>query len=330
MIKRLIVEGNINIFLEECVKKYHFYLKNISKHMELSKRTIEFCRSFDFNFDINYKKEFKTKETVKLSYEIISSINPRLGKYFIEKLKDKTIEFRNDAPYSYTTDEEGSIKIIIKKNNNISDSLALIHEFFHIVHLVKSKSKFKEENYYCYTETLGMMSEYYSILYLLNNRPDLKDDLSMYLNESLLTMYIKAESTLRDGCLIDIYDNYGNLSKKSIASYVEANKLSKDYLTILKYKYNTKITYGDSIRYISSLPAALSLAYQLYYDKDFKDNIMNILNELGKISYIDWMKKYTSIHISNEENMIENAKVLRQWLYDTFYSNEKVKKIGEI
>lgn len=327
ILKRKIIEGSCRTFLEESMEKYQFYLNNLKRNLELSKRTIELCRSFDFIFDIEYEHEFNIKETIKLVYEIISSINPILGKYFIEKIKDKTIIFR-DYEYSYMTDEEGGIKIIIVPNKNIVTTVSLVHEFFHLIHLEKSNLKFKDEEYYCYTESLGMMGEYYALLYLFEKRPDLKNDIKMYINEDLIAMYKRGENTLRDGCLLDVYRNYGDLSKKSIELYVEKNKLSKDYLTMLKYKYDTNFYYGDYIRYINSLPVSLSLGYQLYYDKEFKNNFLNIVSELKNMKFINWKDKYTSKYISNETDMLENANALRIWLHDNFYSDKKEKKLG--
>lgn len=329
LVKKIMIEGSCKSFLEESKEKYPFYLNNLKGNLELSKRTIEFCRCFDFDFDINYKNEISFKECIKLAYEIISSINPVLGKHFINKIKDKTIVFR-DYEYSYMTDEEDGIKIIIIPNKNVVTAVSLVHEFFHLIHLEKSNCKFTEEEYYCYTETLGMMGEYYALLYLIENRPELKDDIKMYINEELIAMYKRGENTLRDGYLLDVCRNYGNLSKNSIKAYVESNNLSKDYLTMLKYKYDTNFYYGDYVRYIYSLPSALSLAHQLYFDKNFKNNILNILDNLGKMKFIDWKNIYTNEYISNEENMINESNKLRNWLYNTFYNNESKneKKLG--
>ena len=326
LLKRRIVEGSIKNFLDNYTYKYPFYLKNLKSNIELSKKTIEFCRKFEINYDIYYQNEISVKESLALAYKIILSINPELANLFKDRLKDRTIIFREDAPYSYTTDEEGGIKIVIKNNNNISDAVSLVHEFFHIVHLEKSKRKFTDGEYNCYTETIGMMGEFYALLYLIDNRSDLKEDIKMYINEELIAMNIRGNNTLNDGYLIDIYINNGDLSQKSIYDYVIKNNLSKDYLNILKYKYKLKFYYDDYVRYIYSFPEALSLGYQLYNDANIKKNIINTLNDLGNMKFNEWEKKYATKYINSEEEIINNANILETWLYNTLYCSNIKRK----
>jgi len=100
-----------------------------------------------------------------------------------------------------------------------------IHELFHLLHLEKCNCDLDDKNYYCYTEALGMARDFYFIMYVVNNKKELLDDIKAVISEYYIRLYNLANESLVDGLLISIYNDKNKLSKKYIKQFIdEKNK----------------------------------------------------------------------------------------------------------
>ena len=112
--------------------------------------------------ELVYETSFTNEESISLARLILSSLSDKLAIKFDEYLKDKRISFSN-LDFSYTTNRNNRIECVIKNTNNISDPINIVHEFLHCIHLEKLEDINLEEYYY-YTEIMGLIGDIYSPL----------------------------------------------------------------------------------------------------------------------------------------------------------------------
>ena len=327
-IKRKRMEKYIQFFIYNFCKEYPFYLHNLNKNIELSKLLIELYRNLNIDECFNYQSKFDVLSTIELASEILESISPALKDKYLDEIKKGRIEYK-EAPYSFLECNDGKYNIVINTEyDNITMAIASVHEFFHLLHLEQVQFNGDNENYYCYTEALGMSGEIYSLMYLYENRKEYLHDVLAYISELAFRLNNKANETLVDGVLISIYDEYDNLSIKSIKKYVKSFDIPKDYEKILSYKDYAHLDYYDDVRYIYSLPQALVIAYRLFNEYDFKNDFCEILSELSEVRYVKWADRHFNSYIESEDKLLELYNELIEIINNLFKS--KVKKIGEI
>jgi hypothetical protein len=204
-----------------------------------------------------------------------------------------------------------------------------LHEFFHLLHLEKCEYKMDDENYYCYTEAIGMAADIYFIMYVVNNKKELLEDIKQVISEYYVRIYKLANESLIDGLLISIYKDKNKLSKKYINQYIEENKLNDNYKYIMNRKERACLDYYENIRYIYSLPQALVIAYNLYNDEAYRNNFIDMINDLECMDYVKWADKYYNSYIE-EDNLYNMFRLLRYNIYNLYKDDEKVKKLGGI
>lgn len=313
--------------LQNHSKCYPFYIKNLDNNIELSKLLLEVYNTIYVPCKNNYKTKFSTKDSVNLTYEVLESISPFLANRYLEEVKNGTIVF-GKYDFSYTNYSRKSVNIRVINSHNIVTPMVSMHEFFHLLHLEKNSYKLDSENYYCYTETLGMLADFYFIQYVLNNKKELVEDVKSIISEYYSRFYDMANDTLVDGMLISIYKENRSLSKKSIERYVNKYALNPAYKKLLYFKNDSKMYYDEDVRYIYSFPQALYLSSKLYNNIDFRNKFIDIIRDLELMDYTKWQEKYYNSFIKNRRDLYDLFRSLRRNMYNLYNDDEKVKKLG--
>ena len=329
LIKRKRMEKYIKFFISNVCTEYPFYLDNLIDNINLTMLAIKFCNELDVPKDYDYEKEFTLEESINLACEILDSISCDLKDRLLLEIENENIEF-TEGSFSYLEIKNGINIIYIKDSKNIATSLVLIHEFFHLLHLEQVNYEGENNNYYCYTETLGISGDLYSFFYLLNNKEDLIDELKTYISHFINRMIIKVNDSFVEGFLVAVYNEEKSLSRKAISNYINKYNLSSSFLDILKNKPDARLDYYDDIRYIYSTPKAIVFSYNLYKEEYIRNNFTNIISDLSKMSYIEWENKYINQYINNEEVYLNLVNKLLNEINKLYNKDSKVKKIGEI
>ena len=321
------MEKYIKFFLNNFCQVYPFYTNNLYRNIELSEVILDTYNTIYVPSMNEYTAKFDISSSFDLAYEVLESISPFLANRYLEEIKKGTIKFGDYISGTYNEDNKYSI--YIKDNHNIATPMVSVHEFFHLLHLEKCNNKLEDENYYCYTEALGMAADFYFIMYVINNKKELLEDIKEIICEYYLRIYKITNESLIDGLLISIYKDKNNLSKKSINTYIEENNLNSKYKNIMKIKDYAHLDYYENIRYVYSLPQALIIAYKLYNEEEYRYNFMDMINDFEYLDYIKWADKYFNCYI-NDEKIYDLFRLLRCNLHNLYKDDEKVKKIGEI
>lgn len=322
------MEKYIDFFLNNFCVCYPFYTKNLYKNIELTELLVDMYNTTYVPPMNNYITKFDRESTIELAYEVLESISPFIANRYLKEVKNGVINFGNYG-FSSTKNENNNYNIYVHDEGNIVTPMISVHEFFHLLHLEKCNYNLDDENYYCYTEALGMAADFYFIMYVVNNKKDLVDDIKEAISEYYIRIYKLAKDSLVDGLLISIYNDKNKLSKKYIKQYVEENKLNEKYKKIMSYKEYACLDYYENIRYIYSLPQALIIAYKLYNEEQYRNNFIDMINDFEYMDYIKWADKYYNCYIKDDK-IYELFRLLRCNMYNLYKGDEKVKKLGGI
>ena len=322
------MEKYIDFFLNNFCKVYPFYINNLDKNIELTELLIDTYNTIYVPPMDNYITKFDKESSIELAYEVLESISPFLSNRYLKEIKDGVVKF-GDYNFSGTVDENNKYSIYVHDEGNIVTPMISLHEFFHLLHLEKCEYKMDDENYYCYTEAIGMAADIYFIMYVVNNKKELLEDIKQVISEYYVRIYKLANESLIDGLLISIYKDKNKLSKKYINQYIEENKLNDNYKYIMNRKERACLDYYENIRYIYSLPQALVIAYNLYNDEAYRNNFIDMINDLECMDYVKWADKYYNSYIE-EDNLYNMFRLLRYNIYNLYKDDEKVKKLGGI
>lgn len=322
------MEKYIGFFLNNFCEAYPFYKNNLHENLELTEVLLDTYNTIYVPPMDKYITKFDKEASIELAYEVLESISPFLANRYLKYVRDGVIIFDTNHSSS-TVNEDNNYYIYVHDRGNISTPMSSLHEYFHLLHLEKCNCNFEDENYYCYTEALGMAADFYFIMYVVNNKKDLLEDIKEVISEYYIRIYNLANESLIDGLLISIYNDKNKLSKKCIKQYIDEKKLNEEYKNLMKYKERACLDYYENIRYIYSLPQALVIAYNLYNDEAYRNNFNDMINDLECMDYVKWADKYYNSYIE-EDNLYNMFRLLRYNIYNLYKDEEKVKKLGGI
>ena len=325
------VQTDIKTYCDGVFDLYPRYNKYLSLNNKISDYILEIYYNENIEKKYKYVTDFDEFESIELACEIIGSISQDLKEKFIEYINDGGVHILDDC-ISGTYINNTKIESSIKKTNTIVDPITIVHEFMHYIHLEKYGDIYYEDYYY-FTEILGLVGDFYSIFYLENNKPELFDDVKAYLSESICSLASFADRTLPFGMVLDIYKNKHSLSKLAFLTYMKTNKISMKFFNVLNhYKPNEHFNYHEDVRYVFALPIAYKISkdiftkkYKFYEYKEVFDklpciNVEKCLNILNLDS-----------HFENDEALkLIMGEILTDFvnLYDK--EKNKVKKYGDL
>ena len=242
---------------------YPRYSKYLSLNNKISDYILAIYYNKDISKNIEYKVTFDDYSSIQLASEILESISTDLRDKFIDCIRNKRIIFSDDS-ISATYLVEDYIMSSVKRTNTISDSINLIHEFMHHIHLEKYGNITYEEYYY-FTEVLGMFGDFYSIFYIADNKKELYSDIESYLSETICSLAGCADRTLHFGIIMEIYKSKHSLSKFAFMKYIKENDISKKFMHVLEYfKDSDHYSYHEDVRCVFAFPLAYKMAKELY------------------------------------------------------------------
>ena len=318
--------NSIKDYCKELLDTYPKYEKYLSLNNVISEYVLSIYYSDDISKEYDYKEKFTNEQSIMLSKEIINSISYKLSTIFDNYIENGSITFSKEK-ISHTSILNGKIKSIINQRNTICDSITLVHEFLHCIHLEKYNDISKEE-YYFYTEIMGMIGDFYSIIYLFNNKKYIKE-VQNYLIETINKLAICADEVLPFGLLLDVYIKNNDISKNLLVKYIEDNNISKDFINVLEHFNNEEYNYHDDTRYIFAFPLAFIISSNLFDDK-LKSEYIGLFNQLPDISVDQLLNKLKIDLFFNDEDELSLVMKYIYTLFVDILSDKKVKKIGEI
>lgn len=283
-----------------------------------------------------YQQEFDENASILLAHEILTSISPSLATEFLELIKHQQIYFisKEEQPFSCTYGLEGASYSSVNDHHNICTVICLIHEFFHNVHLDKYNGDMNNIEWFFYTEIFGLMSDLYSVFYLLREKKELESEVKNYLCMFFESVVACSDKCLLTGTIIDIYKKKQSLSSKAIKEYVKERGLSKEAENILSLmnEEDDDYEYVKEVPYIFAFPVAFQLAANTLLDLEYKSKFVEMFDKIATYEPYEWLKVLdVSNHIDEPNMLYEVMNVFCLNLKDIYsVSNMKIKKIGEL
>lgn len=282
-----------------------------------------------------YQQEFDKNASILLAHEIISSISPDLGTKFIELINKQQIYFisKKEQDFSCTYGLDGVSYSSVNDHNNICTTICLIHEFFHNIHLTKFNCDMTNVDWFFYTEIFGLMSDLYSIFYLLNYKKELSSEVKNYLCEFFESMIACSDKCLITGTIMDIYTKKKSLSSNSIKEYIRENNLSKGYENILDLMSveDDDYEYYKEIPYIFAFPVAFQLSANLLIEQEYRQLFVDMFDKIAETPPKEWFQKMEVFEHTTDLNVLhEVMNAYYTNMKDMYKNNSKIKKIGEL
>ena len=325
------VQTDIKTYCDGISDIYPKYDKYLSLNNKISSYLLEIYYNKSIPKDINYNTYFDDFSSIELASEILESLSTDLKNRFLNYIENNDIYLSNNE-MSATFIHETHVRSSVKRNNNIVDAISLIHEFMHYIHLEKYDD-ISYEDYYYFTEILGIFGDLYSIFYLINNKPELKCDVDSYLTETISSIAACADNTLPFGIIIEIYRKKHSLSKFALMKYIKENDISKKFMHVLDfYKDVEHFSYHEDVRYVFAFPIAFKISKALI-EKNYK--IYEYKEVFDKLPVTSPEK---CLHMLNLDTFFENDEELEKVMnemFETFINiytkkDYKIKKYGEL
>lgn len=299
----------------------------------LINRMIEYI--FDFYEDeqiedIEYENYLDKDTSISLAYLILESINKKYALEFMEQIKEKNIVFSDIYDWSYTTIKEGKIFTRIFPSYDIEAVLALLHEFFHYLHLKKYKNNLHNEDFYLYSEGISMGIEIYTILYLINNNMYVTDCKNYLKLDFVGALYSETENCYVMNKIVDIYNKFHSLSDDCIKRYLIENETPIEVIESIN-NFSWK-DYLDSSRYLFALPMSYLIGKNMFYDEKWKNKFIEMFNNIDKYDMNRWLyhlelNKYFEDGLYLEKLL---EKIHTDYHKVVGSTNKKEKKFGEL
>ncbi len=319
-------------YVDELYKMFPRYKNYTSLNSKITHKIL------DLYYDlVDYNEELKISiskdDCINLAFEILQSVDESLAKKFIEEVENDSINFGRykGIPSSCTYMDNGKIYSSIYCNQNLEMVMALLHEFFHFINLECYNDIYNEDFSY-FTEIYSMGIEIYAIYYLLEKNEISLEELKIYLNYFVSSIVQSAEESYVMNMILEIYNKYGNLDKKSIGKYVKKNKMSIDYINMLDILSNFDWReYVVNIKYVFGLPVAFKLAINMFNREKYKKEFISKFSQINNYN-IEELFIYLDIDDIFDDN--ELCKVMSDMYikFDEILERKdyKVKKIGEL
>ncbi len=275
----------------------------------------------------NYENKIDINCLLNICIEVLDTIDTGLKNKFILYLNNGTIDFNdNEDTISATQNDNNNLSINIKRNYNIEDILATIHEFFHGIHLEKYNLEFIDD-WYIITEMFAITGELYTLFYLMD-KEFCTTDLEIYLNKFIESMFIHNYVTLENGLFIDLYYKMQSINKESLEQYIVMNNLPENYNEILTEDDESADTdefnYHESATYALAFPLSIILARRLLMDEEYKKIFMDVLRNINMYDIPTLFDKLgINEYIENDDKLFELMNFINKYLTKKF-TNQKI------
>ncbi len=318
---------NIINYCDGVFDLYPKYSKYLTLNNYIATYILDIYYSIFKNSESEYTCYFDDVTSYELSYEILSSLSDDLALKFKNYIDSNIIEY-NDDYKTGTYLEDGNIKCRINHTHKIIDSITMIHEFFHSLHLEKY-GEISYEDYYFYCEILGLVGDFYSIFYIINSKNELHDDIISYLNEYIKKLAAISDESLSFGTLLEVYKEKHSISSFSIKKYVKEHNLSKKYTHLLElYKNTENFNYHEQARYIFSFPISLMISIDLINNPTSYYKYKEVFDLLPHISAEEALHKLgIDKYLNDEKELCNIMKVIYNNLLKISDDKVKIKEI---
>ena len=275
----------------------------------------------------NYENKIDINCLLNICIEVLDTIDTGLKNKFILYLNNGTIDFNdNEDTISATQNDNNNLSINIKRNYNIEDILATIHEFFNGIHLEKYNLEFIDD-WYIITEMFAITGELYTLFYLMD-KEFCTTDLEIYLNKFIESMFIHNYVTLENGLFIDLYDKMQSINKESLEQYIVMNNLPENYNEILtdddESADTDEFNYHESATYALAFPLSIILARRLLMDEEYKKIFMDVLRNINMYDIQTLFDKLgIKEYIENDDKLFELMNFINKYLTKKF-TNKKI------
>lgn len=284
---------------------YPKYNKYLTLNNSIANYILEIYYNDFLNKESNYQSYFDDQSSYDLAYEILNSISEELALKFKKCIEDNIIEYSDNCS-SCTYLESEKIKCRINHTHKIIDSIAMIHEFFHYIHLEKY-GEISYEEYYYYSEILGLVGDFYSTFYLINNKQELHDDVVAYLNDDITKLAMCSDEVIPFGTLLEVYKSKHSISKLALKKYIKEHNLSKKFINVLDYyKDADHYNYHEDARYVFSFPIALIISLDLINNPTSYYRYKEVFNLLPHISAEEALHNLGLNKYLEDENELSN------------------------
>lgn len=317
-------ENRIMNYCDNIFDIYPKYNKYLNLNNNISDYILAIYYSNKIPKNLEYSNYFTNEQSILLAREIIGSILPDLVTKYDKYIYENRIKFE-DIDYSLTTNKDGEIESVIRISNTLEQPINILHEFMHCIHLEKF-NELSYEEYYYYTEIMGMIGDIYSVFYLIKNNIS-KEDSYVYLCDIMNKMAQNADSVLSFGKIMDVYRTKKGLSKHNISNYIKENNISPKFINIIK-KYNDvkDFRYHEEARYIFAFPIAFMISLDL-----ISGNIEKYKLAFNSLPYVKTDVLLHDLILDSHFNDEEQLDILMNNIYSDIvglFEDDKVKKLG--
>lgn len=329
------LEEYLEDFINGLNKNYPCFIEYLNHINELS-FYVNYLGENIIDSDFIERKYLK-KDLSKLeSFNICLKICQTLGyeNEFINVLDNKILKFKKATKksFSYTKVKNNKLFMVIEIDNTVEDVIKIMHEFFHYLHISKYEDKLKSDKCYLFSETFAAIGELYAILYLYNNNI-YKDDIVTYFKAYFNTLHVKANYTLINGIMLDIYNKHHSLDSETIDKYILEEEHDDWVKNIVEYNFELgNFDFFENAGYAIALIPALLVVISM---QENNDNILNVKDCIENIHDYNTMEKlYKKLNvyefIYNQDNLVDLVSNLYHFFKGVIDNNEieYQKKIG--
>ena len=231
------------------------------------------------------EKYVSLKEAFSLVYNFLDKISNNYSKELDNDIKNGKI-FTSSSNY-YDQDNK---KIYLNFENNINDSIHLLHEYIHKLSNKISNSKSQRDSYFVYDEAIAILGELYFKDYLLKNNFS-KYDIDLINNIRKKELINSAYSYLILYPLYDIYINKGNIDNNDLINL--KNKKILLYRNDEEVKNNINIILNKEIQKLPYKHVFGTIVSTYLYNQNISlETYKNMIEDLDTMTLVDFSNKY--------------------------------------
>lgn len=312
-----------------CFVEYLNYINELSFYVNYLGENII---NVDYIDRIYLEKNLSSDDMYELCLEILQTLG--YENEFKYMYQNKIIKYKKERKNtnSYTKVKHDKLLINVYKNNTIEDVLKTIHEFFHYIHISKYEKNLKNDKCFLFTETFAAIGELYTILYLYNNNL-YKEDVVTYFKAYFNTLHIKANHTLLNGILIDIYDKHHSLDDEIIEKYIIEENHDDWVKKIIEYNSELEsFDFFEDAGYALALIPALLTAVSMQENNDAILNVRDCIENIHEYNTMEKLYKKLNVYdvVYNQDNLIKLISQMYYFIKNVFDNNEinYQKKLG--